>query len=1277
MKHALKIFSLLLVSTACADNVLDSPVKFLEPYEELRSPYQLDRTNSAIVFDTPIASTTLGATVNSVHFHPNGKWLAVGGATPGTNSAQVQIFALSATGSALYTRKLANIIHGAAVNEVRWSPDGNYLAICGTAVSSVTTRVFKFDATLGTTVKLTGCDINQGATPQALDWSPDGKYLVVAGAGISNADHVKTYSFDGRALYALPDAKATYINTTGTVNSVRWRSDGTYIAIGGTLSGSIPTTQIFAFDPTYLRRLPGCDVSHGASVYRVTWWGDELATGGNAAAGLVVWRGYTFDGKRLVNTLSVPASPTVIRGMDANETDRYIAIGRTTGGADDTQINALDYYTHGNTVNSVSLSKDRAFFALGGISSGGITVRVLPMTESRDFALKKQKTEVIYLNKLLASTSASLPGVDDLAFSTSTAIDQVISFSLTSLTTVTSLKVAVAFNTSLINMQAPGRFVAWHPSGRYIAVQSVLGGFDVIDVYQYDSALGYLSKISSASVTRAEAVVGAISWSSDGRFLARGAGNDTSPIEVFEFDTVTLRLISSIASQGKTWDVRFVPSNGYLIHTDIQGSDDDLALKSFNGLSLTTITATGNNPPFGQGMSICSDSIGRYFGLADIRVPVNTGAFSIFRFDPLAATLSLLSGTRFNWGGVVQGSDFHPTDNWVTICGYPGTSSVTLRNYLFNGTTLTELPACQVKHGAALAEVKWDPTGQYVAVGGVANASGTTLRIFGFDGNGFSQMVTANTPGSVFGLSWAPDGKSLVMGDTLGNVQVYNLGFSRVDQLEPTLLVDTSNAAAGLLQATANAVLNQILDVANSSALVVLNTLVRTTSNAELTQRALIINTSNALSGLLVRTSQAANALLIPDSQAIVTINNLAVANSTAANNMYPITIGTSNAMANYAPLIISTSNALNGLLRATSNAAAGLLVATSNAAAGLLKVTSNAVATLVIYNSNAVVNLARIGTIDHGPANVHMNSSTMTLSYDLRIGQNSHSLNIHTSGVLDGNGHMIDLARGVASINVDASVTVTFQNVVLKDYSDFTVSLGSGAAIVFGQGCAVELPPFVVLTRTWTFAGSARLKGSGAGSQVDMNSNYMYVAPQSTLKIENAELYNIAQSNVRWIDNTSNIQFENAVLHMTADFSCTLGSFRITKDCAVRGFGAFAYQSNMGSTIESASKLTIDQGISFFYGPTTDFRNLLRMTDSSSVLAFNNSTLVATATGPQLTKGTLLVDGVMTVQSAAASSAEAVIFGDGNPANDLLVDLLPGANIQVTSGYLSYQNAN
>ena len=113
-----------------------------------------------------------------------------------------------------------------------------------------------------------------------------------------------------------------------------------------------------------------------------------------------------------------------------------------------------------------------------------------------------------------------------------------------------------------------------------------------------------------------------------------------------------------------------------------------------------------------------------------------------------------------------------------------------------------------------------------------------------------------------------------------------------------------------------------------------------------------------------------------------------------------------------------------------------------------------------------------------------------------------------------------------------------------------------------------------------------------------------------------------------------------------------------------------------MGLTVASQSKLTIDQGCSFNYAPAGNFRNLLSFTDSSATLFFNNASLVATATGPQLINGTLMINGIMNIQSSAASTAEAVSFGNGTPSNDLTIKLMPQATINLLSGFLNYANA-
>jgi WD40 repeat protein len=1297
MQQVLKLFSFFLISSAVA--APDSLIKMLEPYEEVRSPYELDTGTLTAVLDATVASTTLGATVNSVHWHPTGQWLAVGGLTPGLNSAQVQIFAMSATGTALYTKRTANIIHGGTVNEVRWSPDGNYLAICGVPVSGVTTRVFKFnydqlDSNFGTTSKLTGCDINYGSQAYSLDWSPDGQYLVVGGKGVSNADHIKTYSFDGRSLYALPDTKATYTFTLGQVNEVRWHPSGDYIGFVGNPSGPAGiTTQVYAFNETYLHYLRGCDISFGVTVHALSWSPDGafLRTGGEVGA---TGGAYSFDGKKLVNLGgAVITGPVHSRAWSPDQAYRLFV---ETGTGQNVIINEntqgfVDGFTHGADLYACDWSKDGSFIAVGGATSGGITVRALQFSEDLNFALKKQKNEVIYLNKLLASVSSSLPAVSDLAMSTSFALDQVASFSLTSITTVTQQLGPLYLNTQ---GGGPGNGfnglqggIDWHPSGEYLAFSfSYTWSAAQTQVFQVDYVNGLLQTV--ATISTGFNAGGPTRWSPDGKFLMINGGRwkdiyntpaQNSP-QIYNFDEVQLRLVDNL-SRGAAWDAHWFPSVGY-----IASCESSVFVDQFDGLSLTAYTNSAATASNFQEIAAPSPN-GQYVGFGGEN-EVDIGNFIVYQFDPLTVSLTGLVNARWfppvaaGWTSA-GANPWHPSGNYILLSH---TTFSVAGDYIFllsfDGSSVTEVTTARQTFGnnQGMFYPSWDPTGRYVAA---ANNTGSgKITIYEFDGSSqLTQIFQQATVGgeNVQRLAWSPDGQYLAT-QTATKMVLYHLNFSQLDTNEPTLLLDTSNAASGLLVDTSYAVTALAnLAVANSYAMVNLRPLVVTTSNALVTYVPLIKNTSNAISGLLVQTSQAANALLVADSLAVVSLKSLAVGNSNTLVTMFPIAISTSNAMKNYAPLIVNTSNALNGLLVATSNAAAGLLVATSNAAGGLLAVTSNAVATLVIGNSNAAAGatLSRIGTIDHGPANVHFSSATVTMSYDLRLGQNTHSLNIHTSGVVDGNGHLIDFARAVGpSLLVDNGITVTFQNVVFKDFTNANVlSLGTGAALIFGQNCTVEMPSAVTLSRTWSFAGSSRLKGFGYA--LDMSSNYIAVLPQSRLKIEDITLNNLQGNNLRCINDNSSIQFENVIMTLSSDFTFTTGSMKYTKDVTLRGTSIFNYQTNMGSTIDSGSKLMIDQSMTFNYAPANNLRNLLVMTDSTSVLSCNNATLVSTATGIQLTKGTLFVDGVMKIQSAAASSAEAVIFGDGTPVNDLLVRLMPGAGVQLISGYLSYKNAN
>jgi WD40 repeat protein len=173
---------------------------------------------------TSVATFAYGATINQVAWSPDGQYIVVGGATSGT--IQVQIVSFS--GTALTS--VATFAHGATVNTVQFSPNERFIALAGaTGTGSVEVRVLGFNGTTLSSI----ATFAHGATIHAVSWSPDGNYLVIAGA-TNNGSEINLLSFNEATLTQV----STFTNGT-TVNATAWSSDGAAIAIGGQTTSSI------------------------------------------------------------------------------------------------------------------------------------------------------------------------------------------------------------------------------------------------------------------------------------------------------------------------------------------------------------------------------------------------------------------------------------------------------------------------------------------------------------------------------------------------------------------------------------------------------------------------------------------------------------------------------------------------------------------------------------------------------------------------------------------------------------------------------------------------------------------------------------------------------------------------------------------------------------------------------------------------------------------------------------------------------------------------------
>jgi hypothetical protein len=487
------------------------------------------------------------------------------------------------------------------------------------------------------------------------------------------------------------------------------------------------------------------------------------------------------------------------------------------------------------------------------------------------------------------------------------------------------------------------------------------------------------------------------------------------------------------------------------------------------------------------------------------------------------------------------------------------------------------------------------------------------------------------------------------------------------------LVIDNSNAIVGWIKDTSNAVAGLMVDM----------------SNAIVADHAITVGNSNALVSWVAGTSQAVANFVLANSQAIVTIetlnlansyaivstNALAVNNSWAVVSVHELAVATSNALLANQTLDIETSNAVVAvdiLARANSAAIVGWIRDTSNAVAGLLVATSQAASSARGEADRANNSLL---TVDHGPAHIHM-SGAMTLSFDTYVSPD-HQLRIHASGVFDGAGHAMKLGRSGIAIDIDPAVTVTLQNVVLKDFVDTSINVGAGSAVYFGQNAVLELGAGQSVTRTWTFAGYGSIKGNAENLSLGNGQNYIVVLPNAGLTLKDVYLSNVRDNNIRCMGDAASLTLENAWLQLASDYTFSAGSIAMASDVHISGTSSFNYTTRMGSTVQSGARLNLEMGSTLNYAPSIASKNLLILADSSSQMRMTGATLVASTTGCQLTKGKLIVDGLNYIESAATVLAEGVVFGDGTPANDLLVEILPGAGLTVSSGFLYYNNAN
>ena len=372
------------------------------------------------------------------------------------------------------------------------------------------------------------------------------------------------------------------------------------------------------------------------------------------------------------------------------------------------------------------------------------------------------------------------------------------------------------------------------------------------------------------------------------------------------------------------------------------------------------------------------------------------------------------------------------------------------------------------------------------------------------------------------------------------------------------------------------------------------------------------------------------------------------------------------------------------------------LLTASSNAIKYLdleMRTQSNWITTLgpaqqaavIRENSNAFMYFANN---TFGPQNLTISGNT-TLPYDIFLHPN-HKLIISANCTLGADGKTIHIARNQtlgnqSVIEVANDATLTFSNVTIDNMDDSAFYLGTNASVRFGDNTTLALQNNVSMTRDWIFTGSGTVDGNGKDIILyDGTASHMIeVQNRKSLVVRNANLFPMKDQNLRCGDDFASIGLQNSwlALDQAHPYQFGMGQLEIWDDVKITGTGGtFGYTSRQPLYIYGASMLTLDSDITFSYAPKFNNRDLIEMEDMSSVLHAKSCTLISTNTGMRLTKGTLLLDGKVTFSNSAPTHdvralSEGLSFGNGTLANDLNVEMMPGASIDIQKGILLYDN--
>ena len=290
----------------------------------------------------------------------------------------------------------------------------------------------------------------------------------------------------------------------------------------------------------------------------------------------------------------------------------------------------------------------------------------------------------------------------------------------------------------------------------------------------------------------------------------------------------------------------------------------------------------------------------------------------------------------------------------------------------------------------------------------------------------------------------------------------------------------------------------------------------------------------------------------------------------------------------------------------------------------------------------------------------VSLEGGTLILESDLILVDDGR---IESMGTIDGQDHTLALAPGTSLVPQPLAGVLTraVSTAPCFEWGDMTLTLNSD--VTFEDTCI-------------TFTGNSVINGQGHVLTIGDNSTFQ-IGQNSTLLMTNVIVAGIETGKVVPLDATSILTLQNTEWLLDDNYSFALGTLDIEKQVTISGNGLeFTYASDQISVIGKNARLQLNNGLIFNYDPSAGPDRLQLLTNNSTIF-LNGATLQASDVGLQLIKGILQVGRKSFVSSAGSDMATGIRFGDGmDSANNLTIDILPAAQLELLDGFIVENNA-